>query len=183
MRQCRKCLEELPLNANMFDRDREDSLGFKHICKMCRSFETQEKEDREMDERLSRFDEQSMKLLGNLMDSGTAVPHHRELFEAILQVMGGVAGVAGHFMTQLLASKLGSKERTALLSMLFKMSEKVTDTGTTTIDYEMMSDADLERARLELLKQCLGNAGPEEIQTLIARARTPAVQGEVVKGK
>lgn len=155
-RTCRTCGQSLPLNANMFDRDNADEMGFKWVCKMCRSLKEKQKEDVEFDERITKFDKNSFKLLETMLATGADVPHHAEIFQEIIRVMGGVSGVAGHFMAQFLGSKLGTRERTNLLSMLFKMSEKVTDSGAAVIPLEMLTDEDLEKARLEAMRKIMG---------------------------
>lgn len=156
-RTCEECGQELPLTATVFDRDNHDELGFKRICKQCRSLTRQKKEDQKLDERLQRFDNATMVALEKAIDEGTSVPHMAEVWEKVISLLGGVGGFAGHIVAQMMATPLGKKERTAMLSMLIKLGDTVTKSGVATIPMDMLTDEDLERMHKTQLQALLNN--------------------------
>lgn len=156
-RVCEECGEDLPLTATVFDRDNHDELGFKRICKRCRSVTRQKKEDQKLDERLQRFDKATIVALEKAIDQGTSVPHMAEIWEQVISLLGGVGGFAGHIVAQMMATPLGKKERTAMLSMLIKLGDTVTKSGVATVPMDMLTDEDLERMHKTQLQMLLNN--------------------------
>jgi len=144
-RVCQKCKMELPLNAMTFDRDKGDALGFKRICKTCRSTEAKRDLAKGIDEKLKKFDNIALGLLDRAIDpeSGTSASHVAELWANVLRGVGGAHGLGGHLVSHLLATPLGSPERTRVLSMMLKLGQAVTESGVATVPNELLSNEEL----------------------------------------
>lgn len=168
-RVCDTCDTELPLTATIFDRDRDDPEGFFHTCKMCRSHKRKREEEADVDERILKFERQSMGLLEKTLDAGTDVPHQAELFQEIIKVFGGVGGFAGHTMAQYLSAKRGGSERTKILSLVLRMADRVSESGLATIPVEMLSDDELNEQHAKMLRKLLGIPEDESQSKVIGR--------------
>lgn len=158
MRDCDSCGMSLPLTATMFDRDNSDAQGFKRICKQCRSEQRQKRADKELDERITQFDKKSLALLDRAVAEGSDIPHIGEIFENVIRLVGGVGGFAGHLVAQMLATKIGSKERSAILKLIVTMAERVTESGVATVRLDMLTDEDLEKLHRKKLELLLGQS-------------------------
>lgn len=150
-----KCRAELPASAMHFDRDRSQPDGFKSVCKMCRAEQAQENENREIAERVDKLDSQSAKLLEMVTQPGAKVPHLNELFERVMEVYGGAAGFAKHYLANYLMAPPGSAVRQKHLDAVIRMGVQVTTSGGARKPLDIMSDEELEKLANEQAKRLL----------------------------
>ncbi len=165
MQKCQACGDDLPLNANYFDRDRGNTNGFKHICKECRAKKRDDAEEEEIQRKVKQFDSNAMKALEKILEGeGSAVPHVAELLQRMMQVFGGASGFARHTMNQFLSAAPGSSQRTKMLQIIAAMTTKVSELGAAKVPRELLSDEDLEKAIEERTKRMLRIADTGEVR-------------------
>lgn len=166
MQECLECHERLPITANYFDRDRGNTSGFKHTCKVCRSAKRDRAEEEEIQKRVRAFDSNAMKALEKILEGeGSAVPHIAELLQRMMQVFGGASGFARHTMNQFLSAAPGSSQRTKMLQIISAMTTKVSELGAAKVPRELMTDEDLEKAIEERTKRMLRIANMPEVRS------------------
>ena len=138
------CGLDLPATVDYFDRDESKPDGMRQICKSCRAETRMVSERKQVDERIRKIDDASLKLLDQIAKSGSNVPHCAELYQRIVEVFEGAGGFAMHFMAQYLSCRPGSAQRTKMLETVLRLSMKVSDSGAAQVPVELMNDEDLQ---------------------------------------
>lgn len=138
------CMLDLPLTEEHWDRDSSRADGFRHVCKKCRALARQLKKGRSIEDAIKRLDRTAKRALQMAENGGNDVPHMAETLEHIVRLLGGVQGLARHYVANMLASAPGSQTRERMLSQILKLNVMVTQEGATTLPSEMTNE-DLER--------------------------------------
>lgn len=160
-KRCNKCLCDLPMSAMYFDRDNDKEDGFRTICKQCRSNKEREEKADDVLEKVALLDATALAALRMASNqSGSAIPHQAELYEAIVGCFGGTQKLAQHLLGTYLAAPAGSKQRLHVLQEVFRIGRQVSEAGQAN---KSLEDMGLDELQLEMEKE-LRRASLQELQ-------------------
>lgn len=151
--KCNKCQGEFPITAYYFDRDQQEPTGYRKTCKVCRKGEGKRLGDLELAETVSRVDKMALRLLEKAIGEigrGSNIPHVGEVFEEMMQIMGGAKGYATRVALAIMSAPAGSNQQMKGLSIVKDFAIKATDTGAAKKPVDLLTDEELE---LELKKR------------------------------
>jgi len=144
LRECDSCFRELALTAENFHRDATKADGYKSTCKDCRNKAGRDKENKIIDIRIRKLDEEGANLISNLLQGGSKIPHMAETYQRLLEVFGGSVGFAQHYMANYLSTSPGSAGRSRILADLLKLNVEVSKSGAAKKSLEEITDEELD---------------------------------------
>lgn len=166
LKVCNKCNTPLPMDAKHFDRNNYSPDGYRNTCKACRSQERRAEREEDLDEKIARLDQATMRALDVVATEGAKIPHLVELFEEVVHSLGGQQGVAQHIVANLCAAPPGSTTRTKMIEMVVRMGTKVSEMGAARKPLDAMTDEELEALASEQMKRIAlynpGNTNPPQ---------------------
>lgn len=117
-------------------------------CRFCMVRQKEMIEVQEVDARIKRLDEQSLRLLEELIDrpvGSVRSPHLANVLEDVIQVWGGSEGYARHIFAQYLAAKPGSPTRMRCLELLERFIKAASTEGFIERPLSSMTDDEVEK--------------------------------------
>ena len=138
IRECDQCFREMPLTPTNYHRDATKPDGFKSTCKDCRNKASRDKDNKVIDNRIKKLDEEGANLISNLLQGGSKIPHMAETYQRLLEVFGGSMGFAQHYMANYLSTTPGSAGRTRILNV------EVSKSGAAKKSLEEITDEELD---------------------------------------
>lgn len=157
---CTKCQRHLPLTAEWWHRNKHSEDQFHNECRECRTDGMRQRrkvQEERLALELANIEDRAIDLLADVSQKvdgvGSEVPHESELYEEIIALMGGPAGMARQWYANFLSSEPGQKVRTMMLSDLLKMSNRVSASGAARREYDEM-DHD---ALMNILERVIGD--------------------------
>ena len=144
IRECDQCFREMPLTPTNYHRDATKPDGFKSTCKDCRNKASRDKDNKVIDNRIKKLDEEGANLISNLLQGGSKIPHMAETYQRLLEVFGGSMGFAQHYMANYLSTTPGSAGRTRILGDMLKLNVEVSKSGAAKKSLEEITDEELD---------------------------------------
>ena len=156
------CQRNLPLNEKNFDRDSRKEGGFRFFCKECRAEARKLKEALKVDEQVEKLDRAAMAAVRAMANGGTDLPHVAELYQVLMNLLGGVQGFGKHYVANMLQAPAGSQTRQRMLSDINKLAMVATASGAVSKPANLMTDEDLMKeleSRQVRLQKLMGPDG------------------------
>lgn len=141
---CTKCQRHLPLTLEWWHRNKHSEDQFHNECRECRTDGMRQRrkvQEERLALELANIEDRAIDLLADvskLNSVGSEVPHESELYEEIIALMGGPAGMARQWYANFLSTEPGQKTRTMMLDSLIKMSNRVSASGAARREYDEM---------------------------------------------
>lgn len=143
------CQKWLPFEY--FDRDTSKPDGFRAWCKACRKAKREAAakaaEEKEIVHVVQEIEAPILATLSDNNRGGTNLPHESQMLERVIDMLGGVDGLAAFYVAQILAAPPGSVIRERMLNRVWSAIEHLSDESKTTKPIHQMTDKELE-ARL-----------------------------------
>jgi len=164
-RRCGTCRNLFPLTSANFHKDSKGDLGFKNICKKCRTTAAKAADDRQLIANAKELEKEAEDIVGaansflKVTSSAAAknsVPHLAELYEQMMYVFGGSEGMASRYKETFEAAPEGGSVRRGILDTVLKTGERVSEMGVAQVPTELISDDDLTNEIQNRLKLILG---------------------------
>ena len=110
-------------------------------------------ENKEIDVRLRRFEEQSLEILQRILNApykeSFKSPHLANVLEDIVEVWGGSSGYARHLYALYLAAKPGSPTRLRCMELIERILKESSAQGYVERPLSTLSDEEVEKVYLE----------------------------------
>ncbi len=147
LKLCDSCGVMRPIAEFVPDESSRDGLGT--TCKYCTKEEVILSEKREMDERLQRFEEQSLAVLEAITlaprHEAAKSPHLANLLEDVVEVFGGTVGYARHLYALYLGAKPGSTVRMRCLEVIERFTKEASAQGYVERPLSTMTDDEIDK--------------------------------------
>lgn len=141
-----------------FARNRNNASGYASYCLACKDIAAKEFIERKKERRVRELDALALKQIeifakaSQVQEVAAKLPHMTELYQSIMEVLGGPEMLAAHWMANYTAATPGGDVRRRMLSDLVGLGKDVSVAGHSQVPDEFRTDEDLRREAL-LLQQ------------------------------
>jgi hypothetical protein len=140
------CQKWLP--SEYFDKDSSKPDGYRLWCKSCRKAKrdaaAQAAEEKEIVNVVQEIEAPILATLSDGNRGGTNLPHESQMLERVIELLGGVDGLAAFYVAQILAAPPGSVIRERMLNRVWSAIEHLSDESKTAKPIHQMTDKELE---------------------------------------
>jgi hypothetical protein len=172
---CEKCNQFKPWTPKFFPRFRGGTTALQKVCRSCKRKQRQR-------QKLDRMERDFLgKSLGLVSRGGPNVPHTAEALESVLNYFGGTNGLSSIMLKQYYDSPPGSRMRTTILEMIFRLINKNTEQGGAKKPVSLLTEEELEEdinKRISHLIE-MGGYGAQKAQDATARIAAITDSGDV----
>lgn len=156
VRICRVCkVEKRP---EEFATNKENKSGYASYCKDCTPIARKEFIERRKEKRLRDLDKIALKQIelfaaaANAQEAAAKLPHITELYQSLMDILGGPEMLAAHWMANFTSATPGGDVRRRMLSDLVGLGKDVATAGHSIVPDEFRTEEDLRR-EIALLQQ------------------------------
>lgn len=154
---CRDCGIEKPLTEDFWHKDRNRECGFRTACKICVNKSTAIQADERTQTTLTTIERNGIEILNKICEmpcqSGKRLPHIADVFQASMNVFGGVDGFARQVGATYFAAKPGSQTRQRILDSITRWGVKASEMGMIERDLALVPTEDIERLLNERMRE------------------------------
>ena len=137
-RQCSDCQKVKPLTIHYFAYKTGTTASFKVTCRECLKA-------KKLQKGLNNLETKAVKtFLNEAKTGGSNIPHTAELLESVMGYFGGTNGFSSLLMKQYVECQPGSRQRNAILEMIFRLASKNAEMGGSKKPVTLLSDEELE---------------------------------------
>lgn len=137
-RQCSDCQQVKPLNHHYFAKKTGSQHSYKLTCRQCLK-------KKRLQNGLNRLETKAVEtFLAESKTGGSNIPHTAELLESVMGYFGGTNGFSSLLMKQYVECQPGSRQRNAILEMIFRLASKNAEMGGSKKPVTLLTDEELE---------------------------------------
>lgn len=144
-KECNRCRVLYPLSKDFWHRNNHATDGYRNTCRMCRAEEVEQKRREDIDGRIKDLEEGGVKLLDQLSQGGSEVPHIAETFQRIMEAFGGPGGFAQQLIATYYRAAPGSQLRQRIMSNIMRLNVKVSESGAAKRSLDEITTEELDR--------------------------------------